>query len=243
LRFSPNPFHYILYKQTHQSNASKQVLPSTGAQAGSTGHLAYELFWDNWKKVVEPWLIARHGGSAAATEPTIVVTSPNGDIDIGPNTTGPNTTGPEAKDNVNSDTDKISDDNTSIPIRPDQVMVVSCALYDLGMAKLAGMETVWVKKIHLDDEVAMQAVKTHPFIVNNLEELHNLLFVASDLEGGHEQLPAVPEASDEDENQAMQSQVQCQPQSQTVEEDQVMGSQDQDQAQAAEGDQAMETEG
>lgn len=102
------------------------------------------------------------------------------------------------------------------------------------MAKLAGMETVWVKKIHLEDEAAMQAVKTHPFVVDNLQELHNLLFVGPDLEGGHEQLPTVPEASDEDEDQAMQSQDQTQAEAQTAEEDQVMESQDQVQTEAAE---------
>jgi FMN phosphatase YigB (HAD superfamily) len=238
-----------LCKQTKPSNASRQVLASTGAQAGSTGHLAYELFWDNWKKVVEPWLIDRHGGSIGITEPTIPVTSPNGD-----NEATPNNTDPEAKGNNNNVAEKTTEDdttegnitkgNTPTRIKPNQVMVVSCALYDLGMAKLAGMETVWVKKIHLEDEAAMQAVKTHPFVVDNLNELHNLLFVGSDLEGGNGQLPTMPEACDEGEDQAMQSQDQAQGEAQTAEEGQVMETQDQTQAevQTAEGDQAMETQ-
>jgi phosphoglycolate phosphatase-like HAD superfamily hydrolase len=241
-RFSSHPARPIqsLYKQTSRSNASKQVLASTGAQAGSTGHLAYELFWDNWKKVVEPWLIAHHGNSTVMTEPTIAVTSPkapNGDTD-----TTPGNTGPESKTDTNNIADETTEENTPAHIKPEQVMVVSCALYDLGMAKLAGMKTVWVKKIHLEDEAAMQAVKTHPFVVDNLQELHNLLFVGPNLEGGHEQLPFVSEASGEDEDQVMRSQDQAQAEAQTANEDRVIESQDQVHTETAEEGQATQSQ-
>jgi hypothetical protein len=174
------------------------------------------------------------------TEPTIAVTSPkapNGDTD-----TTPGNTEPEAKPNTNNIADETTEENTPAHIKPEQVMVVSCALYDLGMAKLAGMKTVWVKKIHLEDEAAMQAVKTHPFVVDNLQELHNLLFVGPNLEGGHEQLPIVSEASDEDDDQVMQSQDQTQAEARTAEEDHVMETQDQVHPETAEGGQVTQSQ-
>lgn len=200
---------------------------------------------------MEPWLTRYMGRSTTIAKrttidkPTITVTDVDGDNGSTTNTTpthiNPDNTGPEANNN-NTTAETTNDNTATTPIKPEQVMVVSCALYDLGLAKLAGMETVWIKKISLEDEAAMQAVKTHPFVVDDLEGLHELLFVDKDVEedGGNAQLPTVPEALDEDGDQVMQGQDQDQVQTAT---DEGQAMQELDQAPAAAEGQAMESQG
>lgn len=201
---------------------------------------------------MEPWLTRYMGRSTTIAKrttidkPTITVTDVDGDNGSTTNTTPthitPDNTGPEANNN-NTTAETTNDNTATTPIKPEQVMVVSCALYDLGLAKLAGMETVWIKKISLEDEAAMQAVKTHPFVVDDLEGLHELLFVDKDVEedGGNAQLPTVPEALDEDGDQVMQGQDQDQVQTAT-DEGQAMESQGQVQTQTPKDDQVMQSQ-
>ncbi|KAK4233496.1 hypothetical protein C8A03DRAFT_38786 [Achaetomium macrosporum] len=70
---------------------------------------------------------------------------------------------------------------------PEQAVVVSCAAYDLAIAKAIGCKTCWMRKIDPDTEIAVRAAAEFPCVVETLGELWTELFAERLTEGNEEQ--------------------------------------------------------
>jgi hypothetical protein len=67
---------------------------------------------------------------------------------------------------------------TAAPLQPREVLVISCALYDLGIANITGMQTCWLRRIKPDDAVAQNVAGKFDMVASGLDEVRVRLFGA-----------------------------------------------------------------
>jgi hypothetical protein len=67
--------------------------------------------------------------------------------------------------------------NPSSPaLQPSEVLVISCAIYDLVIAKFTGMQTCWLRRIKPDDAVSQSVAGNFDIVASDLDEVRVKLF-------------------------------------------------------------------
>ncbi|KAK4125730.1 hypothetical protein N657DRAFT_688421 [Parathielavia appendiculata] len=158
-----------------------------------------------WKRLIEPWFSdpIRRGGwdssscselddsskdiaSKLTTTTTATSNDDNPQAKITTITTSQTVDIPKPDLTANNPNNYRGPDPTAAPLQPSEVMVISCTLYDLNIAKAAGMQTCWVRKIRGEEDIFQQrAAGNHDIIVSNLDEARLKLFGSGDNEAGN----------------------------------------------------------
>ncbi|KAK4096084.1 hypothetical protein N658DRAFT_459299 [Parathielavia hyrcaniae] len=178
--------------------ALEAVIPTNALNGMTEPSEAHNIFHSEvWNRLILPWFNDPVGGmnqddaspehddssKKIAPKPT-TTTTPSTTSQTG-STANP---APNPTANNNSNPNNYHGPNPSAaPLHPSEVMVISCALYDLDTAKYTGTQTCWVRKTSAaaadDDDISLRAAEDYDIVASSWHEARLKLFGGSGKDG------------------------------------------------------------